>query len=351
MSALRLLSLGFALFIFIYIIWLSRQMNIYVSNRQRIVGLITTIIFLVIGINPDVLNQFLALLSFEQGNGGRIIGLLVLAVFVLYLQSFRMQSEVNDLQHTLNRFVRELAMRQYEDNKDHGDSTDKIMVVIPAYYEAENIGLVLGRMPKFACNIPIETIVIVDGSKDNTEEIVLSYGHDVATHIINRGGGAALHLGYDIALSRKASIIVTMDADGQHQPEEIERLVEPIINKQADMVNGSRVLGVYEKDQMIRAAGVVFFNRLISLLLMQEITDCSNAFRAISVEALAEVRPNLMQRQFHSTELLIEVVRRGFRMIEVPITITNRIAGESKKGPTFKYAFGFTRAIFSTWLR
>jgi glycosyltransferase involved in cell wall biosynthesis len=263
----------------------------------------------------------------------------------------QMQARANMLEQTLDRLVNEMAKEKYRQENKNGQTCNVISVVIPAYNEASSISTVLGALPKAVLGMPVEAIVVVDGSTDETEAVVRAHNVGVATHIINRGGGAALHVGYDLALERRSKVVVTLDADGQHLPDEIERLVAPIINDQADMVNGSRVLGTYEKEQAIRAIGVVFFNGLISLLMMRRITDCSNAFRAISGEDLAEVRPHLIQRQYHSPELLIEMLKRNKRVIEVPVTVRKRVGGESKKGPTLRYALGFSISIIATWLR
>jgi hypothetical protein len=108
-------------------------------------------------------------------------------------------------------------------------------------------------------------------------------------------------------------------------------------------------LGHYEKDNQLRAVGVVVFNWLISVLMMQRITDSSNAFRALRTSAYSKL--DLRQTQFHSAELLIEALKKDLRVIEIPITIRPRLSGESKKGPSVKYAWGFTKAILGTWLR
>src|SRR5262249_11142528 len=179
--------------------------------------------------------------------------------------------------------------------------------------------------------------------------VVKRFEAGLAIHVINRGGGAALRVGYAMAIERGVDIVVTMDADNQHHPEEIERLVRPILNGEADFVNGSRVLGHYGRDSSIRAGGVIFFNYLLALLTGIKITDCSNGFRAIRTACLAEL--TLSQSQYHATEMLLECIRRGFRFLEVPITISVRLHGQSKKGPTVRYALGFLRTVLLTWLR
>jgi len=142
---------------------------------------------------------------------------------------------------------------------------------------------------------------------------------------------------------------VTLDADGQHVPAEIERVVEPIVAGRADLVNGSRVLGTYEREGWVRPAGVVFFNLLMSVLVRRRVTDCSNAFRAIRTSHLSKL--DLRQKQFHASEFLLEGYKKGLRVVEVPITIRRRAGGVSKKPTSWKYAWSFTKAMVGTWLR
>jgi glycosyltransferase involved in cell wall biosynthesis len=204
-------------------------------------------------------------------------------------------------------------------------------------------------MPSDIEGIPLETLVVVDGATDDTEEIVHQLSYKSISHIINRGGGEAVRVGSEIAVEQGAKIIVTLDADGQHNPQEIPLLVKPILNGEADLVNGSRVLGKYEKDSHLRAIGVILFNWIFSILAMKRITDCSNSFRAIKAEEFS--RLELQQSQYHTSESLLESIKKGMRVVEVPITISRRSGGESKKGGSISYGWGFLRAMISTWLR
>jgi hypothetical protein len=140
-----------------------------------------------------------------------------------------------------------------------------------------------------------------------------------------------------------------MDADGQHQPEEIEKLVLPILNDQNEFVIGSRILGSREKDSLFRVIGVYFFGLLISFLLGKRITDPSSGFRAFKMEAMAPIE--LYEDQYHTSELIIEAVKKGIRIGEVPITILKRKHGKSKKGRDWIYGFHFARIIIKTWWR
>ncbi len=350
MSTLRLLSLVFGLSILAFLMLLTRSTRLRVSNGQKLFSGGVALVLLVLGIDPNALNSLLGLMSFEPGDRGRVIGLLLLAVFVLTLRSIWMQAQITTHARTIDRVVSALAIHHYH---LHGERLRgaPVCVIIPAYQEEDNIGAVLSQIPPQVCGLDIEVLVVVDGSTDNTPEISRLHNANVATQVINRGGGTALSVGFDLALQNGTRYVVTMDADGQHDPAEMASLIDPLVNGQADLVIGSRVLGTYHPDQTVRAWGIVLFNRLISLLSGQRITDCSNAYRAITTAALGDIRPNLIERQYHTSELLLEALKQHQRVLEVPVTVSRRLSGQSKKGPTVQYATGFLRAILVTWLR
>ena len=329
------------------LVWVARFRWQRLRNLEWLLGTAVAASMVALGFFPDAANVVLAFFSFEKGGGQRILGLLIFFVLAQYLLTFLALARNRRLEGELDRLVRQLAKQDYR--RKHGQNDAAIYVVIPAYNEADNIEPVLARIPDEVLGLRVRPLVVVDGATDATQQVVERMNHAAVGYTVNRGGGSALKAGYEIALEDDAEIVVTLDADGQHSPEEIQRLVAPILDGSADLVNGSRVLGSYEKDSQVRAAGVVLFNWLISALTMTHITDCSNAFRAIRVSELGKLQ--LRQSQFHSSEMLIEALKRGLRVIEVPITISRRASGESKKGMSLTYGWGFARAIVTTWLR
>ena len=188
-----------------------------------------------------------------------------------------------------------------------------MIVVIPAYNEEKNIGQVLAGVKKYTENI----IVVDDGSKDKTSQIAKSCGAEVFRHLINRGLGGSLGTGIKAALGKGADIIVTLDADGQHDPDEIPKLVEPVKNKEADIVIGSRFL---EKQEMplFRRAGNYFFNLFTFFLFGIKTTDSQSGMRAFNrkVAESLEIFTNGMEV---SSEIIKEIKQQGFKMKEVPI--------------------------------
>ena len=132
-------------------------------------------------------------------------------------------------------------------------------------------------------------------------------------------------------------------------PEEMPRLVQPVLDGEVAVAHGSRVLGEAEPNHPAREAGIVFFNRLVSLVTRTHVTDCSNGYRAVR----ADVLPTLVlrQEQFHTSEFMIEAIKRGIPAKEVPVTVVNRLSGHSKKPAVVRYGMGFANAIVRTWLR
>ena len=114
----------------------------------------------------------------------------------------------------------------------------KTYVVIPAYNEEQKIGEIIKDVQKMCSSV----IVVDDGSADATYEVARREGAIVLRHLVNRGQGAALQTGITYALRNGADSIVTFDADGQHDTDDIERLIEPILQREADVVLGSRFL-------------------------------------------------------------------------------------------------------------
>src|SRR3712207_1776838 len=165
----------------------------------------------------------------------------------------------------------------------------------------------------------------------------------------SRGQGDALRTGFAIAQLERAEVVINLDADGQYKPEEIERLVKPIISGKADFVLGSRFMGFYEEAGSVRHIGVVFFSKMISLLTGTRISDCTNGFRAIRISELHKL--DLVEDRFNATEIILEALKKRLRFEQVPVTMLSRAAGETKKPPKLAYPLGVFRVISSTWLR
>lgn len=222
-----------------------------------------------------------------------------------------------------------------------------VLVLMAALNESASIADVIASVPASVCGMATECLVIDDGSTDGTEARAAGAGAMVCRLEENLGQGQALRLGYRLAAERRPSVIATMDADGQFDPAELDRLVAPVADGRADFVNGSRRLGRSETTDRVRQAGVVLFAALVSALSGSRITDPANGFRAFTPEVPAKVP--LRQVQYQTAELLIGALTLGFRVVEAPVTVLARSAGASKKGGNLSYGYRFGRVILGTW--
>jgi glycosyltransferase involved in cell wall biosynthesis len=227
----------------------------------------------------------------------------------------------------------------------------RLSVVIPAYNEEPTIAAVVSEIPGEIAGLQREVIVVVDGARDGTAAEARRAGALVCDVPVNRGQGAALKLGYWLARVRGARVIATIDADGQYDPRELERVVEPIIQGRADFVSGSRRLGNELTTDRVRHLGVLVFGALFSVLVSHRITDPACGLRAMRAEVTAAV--TLEQPQYQASELMISAALNGFCLAEVPISMRDRAthATGTKKGGNLAYGVRFARAAARTWMR
>jgi polyprenyl-phospho-N-acetylgalactosaminyl synthase len=189
-------------------------------------------------------------------------------------------------------------------------SEPQVWVVIAAYNEQPRLGETLRR----------NVAVVDDGSRDATYQVAMDAGVWVLRHLVNLGQGAALQTGISFALERGADVIVTFDADGQHDPAEIETMTAPVIRGDVDLAIGSRFLGAAENIPFARKMvlkGGVLFTRVFSNI---KVTDTHNGFRAFSRAAAGKMKIT-QNRMAHASEILDRIREHDLRFVEVPCTI------------------------------
>jgi hypothetical protein len=335
--------------VFIGLIILLYTFYKYRRGRYRRLDLL---IGLAVGLGVGLLSAFPTaanVLTDLFGLRNRLFATLVFTNIVMFGLFLYVLNKANHAHRMIGDLVRALAQEDFKRNYHLGKVNELIAVVIPAYNEEQAIGGVLSRLPQRLFDHEVRPIIIVDGAADNTVEVVRRENYLVASHALNRGQGDALRTGFDIALQQGADIVVTMDADGQHRPEDLERLVGPVIRGEADYVMGSRFLGEYEDRGSLRHVGIVLFTGLVNLLSGVRLTDCTNGFRAIRATELAKLE--LQEDRFSAPELIMEAARKGLRIQEVHVVVKRRAAGASRKPPRLRYPLGFLRTIVQTWLR
>ncbi|WP_370005365.1 glycosyltransferase family 2 protein [Methanothermobacter sp. KEPCO 2] len=199
----------------------------------------------------------------------------------------------------------------------------RIAAVIPAFNEEVAIGSVALLTGEHVD----EVIVVDDGSSDRTAHVAEMAGARVIRHHKNMGKGAALKTGFEAA---DADVVVTLDADGQHNPAEIPKLVEPILRGEADVVNGSRYLhGRDENTPRYRRVGQRILDRATNLATGLEITDTQSGFRAFSAESIPHFKfrdPGFVVE----SEMLSDAAEAGLRIVEVEVGVRYDVDGSTR---------------------
>ena len=201
-----------------------------------------------------------------------------------------------------------------------------VLLFLPARNEAPRIGAVLARVPPTVRDHPVEVVVVDDGSSDGTGDVARAGGARVI-RTAGLGLGAAVRIGLAAGAEAGAAVVAFCDADGEYDPAELERLAAPILDGDADYVVGSRFGGTIRSMRPHRRAGNRVLTRALALLTKSPITDGQSGYRALSLDAAASAE---VSHDFNYAQVLtLELLRRGYRYREVPITYSFRISGES----------------------
>jgi glycosyltransferase involved in cell wall biosynthesis len=226
-------------------------------------------------------------------------------------------------------------------------NTLTVIAMIPAHNEEASIGEVIRRIPRSFGGCRVKILVVDDGStdrsaavaKENRADYVLSLG-------ARRGLAKAFAAGLNKALEQGASIVVSIDADGQYDPEQIPQLVEPIVTGNADLVLGSRFAGWIEEMPIGKRIGNRIATKLTSHLAGTRISDAQTGFRALSREAVMKL--NILGDYTYVQESLIQAVRKNLRIWEVPVNFRKRVHDDSR---LISSLFSYARRAGLTMLR
>jgi glycosyltransferase involved in cell wall biosynthesis len=201
-----------------------------------------------------------------------------------------------------------------------------VVLVLPARNEERSVGDVVARVPDRAADHPVVCIVVDDGSTDATATKAEGAGARVVRQP-PRGLGAAVRTGLAAAVALDAAAVAFCDADGEYAPEELERLVEPILDGDADYVAGSRFAGTIRRMHAHRRLGNRLLTFAVARLARRPITDGQSGYRALSLEAARAAE--IVHDYNYAQVLTIDLVRKGFRYAEVPISYSFRREGRS----------------------
>lgn len=206
---------------------------------------------------------------------------------------------------------------------EHQISMTRLVIQIPCLNEEETIGLTIKELPREITGIDqIEILVINDGSEDNTVQAALSAGaHHVISHTCNRGLAAAYISGLEQALRLGANIIVNTDADNQYRGSEIERLIQPILRGEADIVIGSRPIGQIEHFSTTKKILHRFGSFVVRWISGTSVIDVASGFRAVSREAARHLF--VYNPYTYTIETIIQASQQNLKIASVPIA-TNK---------------------------
>jgi len=202
-----------------------------------------------------------------------------------------------------------------------------VVLFMPAYNEEEAVAGCIARVPQQVHGRPVELFIVDDGSRDSTVARARASGAEVVLLGQNQGLGAAVRVGLQVGVDRQAAVVVFCDADGEYPPEELHNIVAPILDGAADYVIGSRFLGRIDHMRPHRRFGNHVLTRVLQVVARRRITDGQSGYRALSFEA---ARSAEIIHDFNYAQVLtLDLLAKGFRYQEVPISYHFRTTGES----------------------
>ncbi|MGA2681189.1 MAG: glycosyltransferase family 2 protein [Candidatus Bathyarchaeia archaeon] len=224
-----------------------------------------------------------------------------------------------------------------------------LSIIIPVYNEELTIGDIIDRVKAVAQQVGLETelIVVDDHSYDHSLEVASKRGVKLYSLKQHSGKGFALRAGF---AKTNGDVIVTIDSDGSHRPEELPEVLAPILKGHADLVIGSRYLNhKHVAARRLNAFGVRLFNYSIQLLTGVAITDSQSGYRAMKQEVLKSQKLKSGEYEIES-EMLVKTAKKEFRIAEVPISFEQRTYGRSGVDPLFD-GFKIFLSIFSAYVK
>ena len=205
----------------------------------------------------------------------------------------------------------------------------KVLIIVPSYREEANIVRVLQGLEKYAHGIDV--LMIIDGSKDRTEEIISFNGYESLVHPFNMGYGVAIQTGYKYAVRSGYDIVVQIDGDGQHDPKYIKPMIEELLSSESDVVIGSRFLegGSYDVP-IARKLGIKLFSKIATLITRQKISDATSGFQVLNRKAFNFFsKVENFPYDYPDADTIITLIYAGFKVKEVPVIMYDRMSGTS----------------------
>ena len=228
----------------------------------------------------------------------------------------------------------------------------RLLIIMPAYNEAENLPRVLAELAEALPQADV--VVIDDASQDDTAAVARCSGATVVSLPCNLGYGGAVQTGYRYAIEQGYDYAVMLDADGQHDPHSVPDLLAPVVSGEADVAIGSRFLGKLEYDVgWARRLGMQLFGRIVASVTGWTVTETTSGYQALNRRVLAYFSRDNYPSDYPDADTLLMMHYAGFRVVEVPVTMRGRIAGESMHASwkTIYYTLKMLLSIYMVCLR
>jgi len=223
----------------------------------------------------------------------------------------------------------------------------KLTILIPAYNEEKTISDCIKSIDTSFSNVnEIEIMVVDDGSSDKTAELSRDCGAVVYSFTQNQGLAKAISYGFSKAQGRKTDILVILDADNQYDPKEIPKLIDPIIEKKADIVLGDRQVKKLDHMRLQKKIGNQMSSKIVSMLIGQKINDAQTGFRAFNRDALTKLQ--IFSEYTYTQETLLQAKFKNLKIVEVPVSFRKRADKSRLISNIFTYAIRTVSLIAST---
>lgn len=237
----------------------------------------------------------------------------------------------------------------------------EVLIIIPAYNEAQTIGTLLENIEKEKVFENCDILVVNDSSSDGTSDVVKARGHKVITHIYNLGYGSGLQTGYKYAKRMDYDYVIQLDADGQHDVSNISKIYDALMQKDEngigpDIVIGSRFLkdSPAYKSTLAKNAGYFLFRTLIALFTGKKIMDPTSGLQGLSRRAFCLYsKYDWFDDKYPDANMITQMLLLGYRVEEIPALMHQRTVGKSMHSglKPVMYMIKMTYMIFAVWFR
>ena len=296
-----------------------------IGNQFFVIVILFWLIIFIVSFNPDIIGIIIESSSLENRAQFLLMITIPIVIYLLYSQVVKNKN----LSLNFRKVIRQLAISNFSRKiKNLEFDSLYLVIVMAAKNEEKTIGEVIKKIKSLQLTIQYKIIVINDGSSDKTEKIAEDSGAIVINHFYNLGLGAAIKTGFIASYLLKPKVIINLDADDQHDPKHIPKILDEIKNG-ADMVYCSRFQNKNNyKTSTVRLAGNKFYNQLVNKLGHLTLTDVTSGYRGIRYEKLKDIF--FTSETNFAIELALRAAKNRLNIVEIPVEMSNRLYGQSQ---------------------